>query len=283
MAGNVCRRKSEKQNQYCEPCSPEGADCSLATGASPWSTAEGIPRFLFPFLLEAPVACGDRGSKRMGAGRLSHHGLAPVAREQWRTSGPHSAAGEKQDGGAKRVQGPMLQPQARGLDSPRGEAGRPSAYGRQTSWSVEPTGEISPHGRGLAASSLPLKGVAPSTRSLRQTQGRPLAPFDFAALAQDKQDKGRKSENRNQRCPPNSSLESSQLSSMSPELRSRLTLKMGVPGIPQWAAFAEVLPRLDNLVPTLQCHCAVLFRMVRRSRIHYGLSCRRGWCLYTHR
>ena len=74
--------------------SPGGAACTLATGASPWSAAERIPRFLFPFLLEAPVATGDRGSKRMGAGRLFHHGLAPVAREQWRTSGPHGAAGE---------------------------------------------------------------------------------------------------------------------------------------------------------------------------------------------
>ena len=74
----------------------------------------------------------------MGAGRLFHHGLAPVAREQWRTSGPHRAAGGKQDE-AKMVQGPKSKVQCCSLKAPACGLDRP---------------------RGLAASSLPLKPVA---------------------------------------------------------------------------------------------------------------------------
>jgi len=62
---------------------------------------------------------------------------APGLRPQVANAGP-GVAQQAKDGKTKPDRF------ARGLD-------RPSAYGRQTSWSVEPTGEISPHGRGLAA------------------------------------------------------------------------------------------------------------------------------------
>jgi len=111
-------RRAEKRKQCCKPCSPEGADCTLATGASPWSAAERIPRFLFPFLLEAPsgrvnsISVAPPGLKKDG-GRAAFSPRAsaavPTSRDYggrarpWleNNGGPPARTarrGEKQDG-----------------------------------------------------------------------------------------------------------------------------------------------------------------------------------------
>ena len=65
-----------------------------------------------------------------------------------------------------------------GTGTPKGSNGKQGPQGG-------PTANRDPKGVQRRTRTLRLATL----RSLRQTQGRPLAPFDFAALAQDKQDK----------------------------------------------------------------------------------------------